>query len=81
MKETDINPRDGLKWAADLLTTRFYQMRLRKEWNYKLQAFTQLWVTMKDWDDLPLPDPLFFLYFLFRPFLWLRRYFAPGKKH
>ena len=43
-----------------------------KRWRYNLH---QLGTTPNDWAVLPLPDALFPLYFLLRPFLWLWRRF------
>jgi hypothetical protein len=50
-----------------------YSMKLKKDLRYKWSALTKIWITPEDWQDLPLPDFLFPLYWPLRPFLWLWR--------
>ena len=51
----------------------FYWMKLKKDWRYKWSALTKNLVIPEDWMELPLPDALYPLYWLLRPFLWLKR--------
>jgi hypothetical protein len=60
------------------LWLRLYTYALKPEWRYwKYQALREF-VTPADWELLPLPDRLFWLYPLLRPVGWLlrRRYHA-----
>ena len=50
-------------------------MHLKSGLRYKWDTLRRLWVLPTDWQDAPLPDALFPLYGLLRPFLWLRRYY------
>ncbi len=54
----------------------FYLMGLKKGLRYKWATLEKFWVRPEDWQDLPLPDSLFFLYPLLRPFLWLSHYLS-----
>jgi hypothetical protein len=51
-----------------------YRTRLRIDLRYKWKALTQIWTVPDDWLDLPLPDVLYPLYWLLRPFLWFKRH-------
>ena len=51
-----------------------YKTKLKNNLQYKWNTLTEIWVIPDDWLDLPLPDVLFPLYWLLRPFLWFRRY-------
>jgi hypothetical protein len=57
-----------------------YRLKLRKELKYKAHILMHIWLEPADWVDFPLPDSLFFLYYVLRPFLWLRRYYRSKKK-
>jgi hypothetical protein len=48
-------------------------MQLKSGLRYKWDTLRRFWVLPTDWQDAPLPDALFPLYGLLRPFLWLRR--------
>jgi hypothetical protein len=48
-------------------------MELKKDLGYKWNVFTNHLLVPEDWVELPLPDALYPLYFLLRPFLGLRR--------
>jgi hypothetical protein len=52
-----------------------YALHLKDGLRYKWDVLRKLWIFPHDWQDLPLPDALFPLYGLLRPFLWLRRYY------
>jgi hypothetical protein len=57
-----------------------YRIDFKKSWLYKLNTWSQLMVIDDDWGDFHLPDWLFPLYFVLRPFLWLRRYRLPRRQ-
>lgn len=46
---------------------------LRADFSYKFDYFRSYLIKVSDWEDLPLPSPLFWLYYPLRPILWLRR--------
>ena len=48
----------------------FYLARLRKEINYKMRCFIKLGTNASDWATLELPDFLFFMYYVLRPFFY-----------
>lgn len=56
-----------------------YLMQLKKELRYKWVTLRKIWFLPDDWQELPLPDALFPLYGLLRPFLWLRRFHLPRR--
>jgi hypothetical protein len=55
------------------LWQRLYRLSLKPDWRYRFELARREWFTAADWDTLPLPDPLFFLYPLARPFAWFAR--------
>lgn len=56
-----------------------YRTRLKNDLRYKWDTLSKIWVIPDDWLDLPLPDVLFPLYWLLRPFLWFQRYRLRGR--
>lgn len=57
-----------------------YMAGLRPGWRYRaayLSAF--MLYSLNDWTDYPLPDRLFPLYYVMRPFTWAWRYFRPRR--
>jgi hypothetical protein len=50
-----------------------YWMRLKKDLRYKWNTLIKYSVNPRDWMVLPLPDALYPLYWLLRPFLRLKR--------
>ena len=52
-----------------------YMPLLKEDRAYKLDHFKSYLTRMSDWEILPLPSSLFFLYYPLRPFLWLKRQF------
>ncbi|PWQ92599.1 nucleotidyltransferase domain-containing protein [Leucothrix pacifica] len=52
-----------------------YMPLLKEDRAYKLDHFKSYLTRMSDWETLPLPSSLFFLYYPLRPFLWLKRQF------
>lgn len=62
------------------LSHALYLMQLKKGAGYQWAVLSKVWIIPYDWQDVPLPDALFPLYGLLRPFLWLRRhYFGPHR--
>jgi hypothetical protein len=51
----------------------FYWMRLKEGLRYKWNTLIKYTVNPRDWMVLPLPDALYPLYWLLRPFLRLKR--------
>lgn len=47
-----------------------YLAKLQKSWNYKIRVFVKSGTTPSDWDVIKLPEKLFFLYFILRPFIY-----------
>jgi hypothetical protein len=74
LSESDINRPEGhfRRWHS-----LRYRSSLKASWRFKLAEFSQLWIIEDDWEDISLPDWMFPLYFVSRPFLWLRRYHLP----
>ena len=55
------------------LHVSLYNFNLKKDWRYRWYNLLDLWQDPRDWDEVRLPDVLFPLYALLRPFLWSRR--------
>jgi hypothetical protein len=55
------------------LWQRLYRISLKADWRYRLDQARREWFTPADWDTLRLPDALFVLYPVVRPFAWLVR--------
>jgi len=53
-----------------------YLGRLRGGWHYRWREFADSWIHPEDWQRVPLPDALFFLYWPLRPLL---RWWRPGR--
>ncbi|MBL4710636.1 MAG: nucleotidyltransferase family protein [Flavobacteriales bacterium] len=49
-----------------------YKMKLKSDISYKLNYFN--FISIQDFKTLPMPEQLFGLYYICRPFLWTRRY-------
>ena len=52
---------------------RLYRLSLKSGWRYRTTQAMREWFTPADWNTLPLPDALFWLYPLLRPAGWLVR--------
>jgi hypothetical protein len=52
------------------LRVPFYKMKLKRGLDHKFSSWTILQPNFNDWRILKLPDRLFFLYFVLRPFIW-----------
>lgn len=50
-----------------------YDLSLKADYRYKINHLRKNSTNDLDWDVLPLPGSLFFLYYPLRPFLWLKR--------
>ena len=50
-----------------------YHFMLRRGWREKIETMRAIFINPDDWDQVPLPDPLFPLYYLLRPVLYLQR--------
>ena len=50
----------------------FYKMKLKRSIRHKLGSWKILQPNFSDWKSVKLPDCLFFLYFILRPFIWFR---------
>lgn len=57
--------------------TMFNRPTLRQNWAYHWQDWRNMWCMVDDWRDFPLPDSLFPLYYVLRPFFWFWRYYIP----
>lgn len=55
------------------LWQRLYRLSIKPVWSYRLRLLCRELVSPADWATLPLPDRLFWLYPLIRPFGWLLR--------
>lgn len=55
------------------LWERLYRFSLKPDWRYRLGQVRRGWVSPADWEAVPLPGPLSFLYPLVRPWGWLLR--------
>jgi hypothetical protein len=55
------------------LWLRLYRMCIKPEWRYRLRRLRRDLLSPADWAAVPLPDRLFWLYPLIRPFGWLLR--------
>lgn len=53
------------------ITHKIYLFKLKKSWKYRFHVFSVLSTNQGNWKMLKLPDRLFFLYFILRPFLYL----------
>jgi hypothetical protein len=50
-----------------------YRMRFKKGLRYKWNTLLRTWDLPDDWIEFPLPDALFPLYWVLRPFIYLKR--------
>jgi Uncharacterised nucleotidyltransferase len=60
-------------YARYSLWQRLYRLSFKPDWRYRFEQIRREWFTAADWDTLHLPDSLFFLYPLARPFAWIGR--------
>ncbi len=70
----DLAP-DG-SWKRVLrcsLWERLYRFSLKSDWRYRASQMQRDWLSPADWDAVPLPEALSWLYPLVRPWGWLIR--------
>lgn len=58
----------------------FYIVRLKSGFNHFIVCLKAPGTNYLDWKTLPLPDSLFFMYYLLRPFLWFWSVFVKKVK-
>ncbi|MFP4059901.1 MAG: nucleotidyltransferase family protein [Bacteroidales bacterium] len=65
----------GPEWMQSRGWQRFrrlwYMINLKDDLNYKIRCIRRTGTNPGDWKILQLPDKLFFLYFILRPFTWI----------
>ena len=71
---------EDLRCYQDRMTWYFtyrthHQLALKQSLTYKIRWFGTYATDIEDWQTLSLPDPLFFLYYPLRPFIWLYQQF------
>jgi len=60
---------------------KLYMSKLKSDWLYKKQVWTVVGTNPRDWFILKLPNQLFFLYFVLRPFLYLYTVYMHKNRH
>lgn len=68
-----IDPEPLRESIPQRFSMEFYRIRLRKDLGHKINRMHALLLCTTDWQDLPLPDLVFPLYYIVRPFFWVRR--------
>ena len=68
-------PKRELRYA---LWERLYRFSLKPDWRYRADHLKADWFCPADWDSVPLPPALFWLYPLVRPWGWLVRRLSPS---
>ena len=63
--------KQGARGRFNGLKIAYYSSRLKKGKSVIWQSFKSSFINKDDWKYVNLPDRLFFLYVLFRPFLWV----------
>jgi hypothetical protein len=71
-------PDSGARTLRVLVLEKLNEINLRQEIRYKLYCLATGLTSPNDWKILRLPDVLFPLYFVLRPFLWFWRWFVKG---
>jgi len=71
-------PDSGARTARVLMHEKLNEIKLRREVRYKLHCLSTSLTSTNDWNVLSLPDVLFPLYFILRPFLWFWRWHLKG---
>ena len=61
-----------------VLRQKLHEIKLRPDFRYKLRCLIPPLTSTQDWNILRLPDVLFPLYFILRPFLWFWRWHLKG---
>jgi hypothetical protein len=74
----DATPKRALVYAV---WERLYRLLLKSDWRYRADQLRADWFCPADWQSVPLPERLFWLYPLVRPWGWLiRRRSLPWRK-
>ena len=63
----------GSRLNLEKIPLLFYKWHIRDSWRYRLSLLFRLRTHFTDWETISLPDNLFFLYYLLRPFLLIFR--------
>ena len=66
----DATPKRALVYAV---WERLYRFLLKSDWRYRASQLRADWFCPADWQSVPLPEALFWLYPLVRPWGWLMR--------
>ena len=66
----DAAPKRALRYA---FWERLYRLSLKPNWRYRATQLQQDWFCPADWDSVPLPEVLTWLYPFVRPWGWLLR--------
>ena len=66
----DAAPKRALRYA---FWERLYRLSLKPDWRYRATQVQQDWFCPSDWDSVPLPEALTWLYPFVRPWGWLLR--------
>lgn len=70
----DATPKRALVYAV---WERLYRFLLKPDWRYRADQLRADWFCPADWQAVPLPERLFWLYPLVRPWGWLMRRSLP----
>jgi hypothetical protein len=73
-------PDPGTRTIRVLVKEKLNEINLRRELRYKVHCLATGLSSPNDWKIVRLPDVLFPLYFVLRPFLWFWRWFLKGQR-
>lgn len=71
LKEMGKSYSEAKHQGLSRITQKFYLLKLKKSWKYRMHVFSVLGTNQGNWQKLKLPDSLFLLYFIVRPVLYL----------
>ena len=69
-------PDPGTRTVRVLMYEKLNEINLRRELRYKVSCLATSLTSSNDWNVVRLPDVLFPLYFVLRPFLWFWRWYV-----
>jgi len=69
-----------LSRKLDRVNRLTYLISLQQKWSSKFNILINSMVNYRDWNNLKLPDSLFFLYYPLRPFLWIYSAYIKNEK-
>lgn len=75
IKTTDLSQK-GVKGKIQLV---LYRLRMKPTFRYHFELLYRLRTHLSDWEIIRLPDALFFLYYLLRPFLLIYKFLVKKK--